>query len=366
MFRLVFTSVLILHGLLHMIGFSHEWNIGAHTPGKLIDLSGQSSRTTGILWLLAGILFVSAAVCYLLRREWYWIPAAGALLISQALIILYWGDAKYGTLINAVFLIAVIHSAAVHHFNTITRREINSLIEQSGTSRILVTEAKIGALPENVKRWLRQSGVVGKEAPTVVKVIQKGTLRTKPDGTWMPFQATQYFSVDPPAFVWSATIKAAPLIEIAGRDKFMEGHGNMLIKPLYLFKAANSSGAEVDQGTLIRYLAEMAWFPQAALSPYITWHSTNNSEAIATITFGGVTASGIYYFDEEGRITGFEAQRYGDFGGSYRKETWSVKTRDYKSFNGITIGNVSEVTWRLAEGDFHWLNMEILNVIPEN
>ena len=366
MFRLIFTSVMILHGLLHMIGFSHEWNIGAHTPGKLIDLSSHSSRTAGILWLLSGSLFLFAAVCYLLRREWYWIPTIAALLLSQTLIIMYWDDAKFGTLINAVFLIIVIHAAAANYFNITTRREIKNLIGQSAASRILVTEEKIAGLPENVKQWLRSSGVVGKESPTLVKVLQRGTLRTKPNGRWMPFQATQYFSVDPPSFVWSATIKAAPLVEIAGRDKLMNGHGNMLIKPLYLFNAANSSGTEVDQGTLIRYLAEMAWFPQAALSPYISWQSTNNREAIATITFGSVTASGIYHFDDEGRMTAFEAQRYGDFNGHYRKETWYVATSGYKSFHGTTIGNVNEVTWRLAAGDFHWLTMEVLDINPLN
>ena len=61
-------------------------------------------------------------------------------------------------------------------------------------------------------------------------------------------------------------------------------------------------------------------------------------------------------------VAGFEALRYGDFDGSYRKEQWSVETTDYKNFNGIQIGYKNQVTWKLKEGDFKWLKMEITSL----
>ena len=43
-----------------------------------------------------------------------------------------------------------------------------------------------------------------------------------------------------------------PLIYFAGRDKYAEGRGHMLIKLFSLIKVADAGGKEVDQGTLPR------------------------------------------------------------------------------------------------------------------
>ena len=189
-------------------------------------------------------------------------------------------------------------------------------------------------------------------------------MRTKPDAAWMPFTATQYFTIDPPAFVWSASVKAGSLVTIAGRDKYENGRGNMVIKPLYIFEAANSSGEQVDQGALLRYVAEMAWFPQAAVSDYLQWEAVGENEARVTMTYGGLSASGIYTFDNQGRVIGFHAKRYGDFDGISRKETWSVVTKEHRSLGSLYVGCVSEVTWKLQDGDFHWLSLEVKTLDP--
>ena len=126
--------------------------------------------------------------------------------------------------------------------------------------------------------------------------------------------------------------------------------------------AANSSGKEVDQGTLLRYLAEIAWFPQAAISQYLEWAPINDNTAQVTMTYGGASASGTYYFNDEGYVSGFEARRYGDFGGIYRKELWAISVTGYKNFNGSRIGHTNEVTWKLKEGHFTWLKLEVMDI----
>lgn len=178
----------------------------------------------------------------------------------------------------------------------------------------------------------------------------------------MPFEAVEYFSIDPPAFVWHATIKPGRLIHLAGRDKFINGQGNMLIKPLSLFTVANSSGEEINQGTLLRYMAEMAWFPQAAVSDYLRWEPINDHQARVTMDFSGISASGIYLFNDDGDVAGFEADRYGDFEGVFRKERWAINVTGYKVFNGSRMGYASEVTWKLKEGDFTWLRLELTDI----
>lgn len=362
MLRIIFASVLVIHAMLHLIGFAKVWGTGP--KGQLsgetfIQLSGHPSKITGVAWLLAATLFLCAALGFLLRKEWYWIPAAGALLVSQFLIVMDWADAKYGTILNIAVLVVVIISFAAMQFSRKVAQEVDSIKALAGTKEIIITEETVSQLPVNVQRWLRRSNVIGGKNPNLIRVVQQGSMRTKPGGKWMPFEAVQYFSIDPPAFVWNAKIKAAPLFTIAGRDKFKDGRGNMLIKPLYVFTAADSRGEEINQGTLLRYMAEMAWFPQAAVSHYLRWEFVDDHHARVTMTYGDTSASGVYRFNDDGTFAGFEALRYGDFDGTYRMEKWSVATTGYRSFNGILIGNRNEVTWKLKDGDFKWLTLEI-------
>ena len=362
MIRLIFSSIMVFHSLLHLIAFAREWDLGAHgalARKTIFQFTGNSSRVAGLFWLLAGSLFLMAAFLYLIRKDWYWIPAAAALIVSQTLITIYWQDARYGTMVNVVLFIVVIFAAAASHFDSKVKSEVTHLKAQAAPGNKVLTEEMIANKPQIVQRWLRQAGVVGKENPNVVRIEQKGSMRSSADGKWMPLNAVQYFSIDPPSFIWHAEIEAAPLIYIAGRDKFSDGEGNMLIKLLSVLPLANSSGKEINQGTLLRYMAEMAWFPQAAASDYLTWEPINDRQARVTMTYRGTSASGTYFFNEGGDVTGFEARRYGDFGGVYRKETWSIAVTGYASLNGRRIGNTSEVTWKLPEGDFKWLKVEL-------
>jgi hypothetical protein len=136
----------------------------------------------------------------------------------------------------------------------------------------------------------------------------------------------------------------------------------MVIKPLYLIKIADAKGEEIDQGTLLRYLGEMGWFPQAVISPYLRWEQIDASNTRVTMIYKGVSASGVFTFNDDGLPNAFEAQRYGDFDGEYRLETWVVTITNYKMIDGKKIGNQNEVMWKLKEGDFLWMKMEVTDI----
>lgn len=255
---------------------------------------------------------------------------------------------------------AVMFVAAIR-FRHIAQQQADALFSKAKTENTISAE-KAASLPRVVQRWLQRADVIGKSTPNRLIIRQRGTLRTKPERKWMPFESTQYFTIDPPGFVWIASIHIGSLLRIGGRDTYRDGHGNMIIKPLYLFNAADGWGKEVDQGTLVRYLAEMAWFPHAAASQFLRWQSINETQAYVTMEYRGVSASGVFTFNDDGDAISFEAKRYGEFGGIYRKERWSVKTTSFATIGGTRIGNRNEVTWRLPEGDFHWLNMEVTDI----
>lgn len=79
------------------------------------------------------------------------------------------------------------------------------------------------------------------------------------------------------------------LVPVTGRDKFVDGKGQMTFELFSLINVANDTGDKIDQGTLQRYLAEICWFPSAALSPYIKWDDIDSTSAKATLTYKNVS-----------------------------------------------------------------------------
>ncbi len=135
-----------------------------------------------------------------------------------------------------------------------------------------------------------------------------------------------------------------------------------------VFPVANASGPETDQGTMLRFMAEMMWFPSAAASPYIKWVEAGDTAAIATMSFGDVTASGTFFFNNDSDIVRFEAQRFMERKGKYSLEQWSVPVSAYGSFNGIRIPVSGTAIWKLHAGDFEWFRWEIADIeynVPE-
>lgn len=266
--------------------------------------------------------------------------------------------------------IIVLVASSVTVGNIIFKRKGNSEVAEL-LSRIrepkskVVTEDDIRGLPEPIQRYLRYTGVIGKERIRAVRLKQKGFFRLG-DRHWMPFEAEQYYTTDPPAFVWTVSMKAFPLLSVKGRDMYHEGKGNMLIKLPPFITITDARGDEIDQGALVRYLNEIMWFPTAYLNDYIQWESIDSTSAKATMSYQGVTASAILYFNEKGEMTDFVAQRYMTVDGKYDLETWSTPIIEYREINGMRLPVKGEGIWKLSSGDFPYIKLEITDIEYNN
>lgn len=228
---------------------------------------------------------------------------------------------------------------------------------------IQINEDRLQQLPPPVLRWLRLTHALDMEKPIrSVMIRQEGMLRTKPEGRWMPFSAKQHSLLDWPSFIWRARIRAAPGVAIYGRDLYLNGQADMLIKLMGVLKVGHAHGREINQGSLVRYLAEMVWYPTAALSPYIAWEAIGDDMTRANISYGDINASGTFYFQKTGEPVRFVAQRYKEAGGTCTLEEWEVRMGTYKQFQGILIPSQGEVSWNLRTGPFHWFRFEVKEV----
>jgi hypothetical protein len=261
----------------------------------------------------------------------------------------------------AIALLTVLVAAAVVGRVTFERRisrEIEEFLRASAEGApAVVTAADLTGLPEPVQRWLRWAQVVGREVPATVRLTQEGRFRQSEGAAWMPFTAEEYFTTSPPGFIWKTSMAMLPGVSIIGRDRYVDGRGSIEMRALGLVPVANASGPAMDQGALLRYLNEMLWFPQAALSSAITWEPVGATSAKATMTYAGVTTSAIFVFDEEGKPVDMVAERQDLARG--RLETWSTPMSAYGEFEGVRIPVAGRGVWRYDTGDFPYIELRI-------
>ena len=242
--------------------------------------------------------------------------------------------------------------------------DVREIYEKSKESEPdIVQEESILGLPEPVQRHLRYAGIVGKERVNTVRLRQTGNIRQKREQSWMPFTAEQYYTTNPPAFLWKASVKFGPIPKFTVRDKYYQGKGNMQVKLFSLFKVVDAVGPEIDQGTLVRYLNEAMWFPSVYLEDYIEWEALDSNTAKATMSYGGVTASAILYFGDQGEITNFVAERYMSTDGESRLETWSTPITGYGEIRGIRMPMKGYAAWSLSDGEFEYIQISVEDIV---
>ncbi len=98
MYRPVLSLVLLIHSMIHLIGFAKAFGY------RNIPVLTSISRPMGALWFIAALLFLTAAIFLFVKNDAWWRVALVAIFISQLAILASWQDAKTGTLINLLVL----------------------------------------------------------------------------------------------------------------------------------------------------------------------------------------------------------------------------------------------------------------------
>lgn len=354
MWRYLVSLIILVHGFLHLIGFVNAFGIA-----KVESLSRPVSKLTGLAWLLAAVLLVTVAILYLARINYWWVVAIPAVLVSQCLLVLYWKDARFGTIANVMVALVTITAMAASRFDASTAAIVQSI---DRLPQVLFDKpaGQSDTLPLSVQRWLRASGSLGRRPRSLVKLEQSGWMRMKPeDSSWIPVHAIQHFNFDQPSFVWAVDMKMNGM-PVKGRDVFRAGRGRMLISAIGLINLVDQSGPKIDQGSLQRFLSEICWNPDAALQPYIQWQAMDESTARATMTYAGTTGSVDFQFDNMGRLLLVKAMRYKGGDEEATLQRWQVRCTAHDRKTGIPMQ--AEATWKLPDGDFTWFKLKIESI----
>ena len=122
--KYIFAALLFIHGAIHLMGFAKAFGYGENLP-----LSIGISRGSGILWLVTFLLFTISAVAFLYKADWWlWIGMTAALL-SMALIITAWNDAKFGSIANIIILVVVVLTIKSFRFDMKFKNDVLYTLE---------------------------------------------------------------------------------------------------------------------------------------------------------------------------------------------------------------------------------------------
>lgn len=107
MIKIALIVISLLHGLIHLMGGLNELGI-AKIEGvarTLFPLSPAVKMGLGVIWLITLALFLGAAYGLITNKAWWQPVIIAAVVVSQILIILWWPDAKFGTIANILIVV---------------------------------------------------------------------------------------------------------------------------------------------------------------------------------------------------------------------------------------------------------------------
>jgi hypothetical protein len=167
----------------------------------------------------------------------------------------------------------------------------------------------------------------------------------------MPFTAMERFTVDPVSFRWVAWVGGNGIMRVRVSDAYRNGRGASNAKLFGVITVASQRATrEVNEASLVRYLAESAWIPSLLGDPRIEWEERDAQKVRATPRDGNVTALVDMTFGERGEIRFVETHRYRDVRGTPVLTPWRGRFDEYSRMGPFVIPRSAKVEWNPPEG----------------
>lgn len=221
----------------------------------------------------------------------------------------------------------------------------------------------LAGFQEPAQRYLRCAGVVGRPLVDTVRVGQRCRMRPEPEGMSIPIVAEQWYTVEPPGFIWDATVPVGCVPVVRGCDGYVEGRGMMTSRGGSVIPFVNAAGPQLDQASPLRHLSEMPWFPSAFLRERVTWEAIDDSTVRVTLADGDLRATGTLEIDAEGKLVTFRAERHAMVGKAFELRPWSAPTLGYGEFEGLRLPVKGAAVWALPDATEHaYIEAELTDV----
>jgi hypothetical protein len=188
-----------------------------------------------------------------------------------------------------------------------------------------------------------------------VRVQQTGEMWSKPAARARGFRATEEFAIERVAFSWQARFPLIGPLALTVLDGFADGTGRLRVSLLGI-PLQTQRGREMDVGEAMRYLAELAWAPQAiAANPELEWREVNERTVELACALAEEKATVRWTFNETGDLVRATGVRPLPVGKSFVPRRWGGDFGEYAEFAGTRVPSAGEAWWELQEGRFvYW------------
>ena len=345
MLKFLFAFLLLVHGLIHFMGFAKAFKFGDLPQLK------ETSITAGITWLITALLFMIAVVLFLLHKNSWPLVLLVAVFISQVLIILVWKEAKAGTIFNIIALLAAVGELTTQNFEARFIQDVNANFARNNNPVTgLVSLTDIAHLPPPVRQYLLYTGVVGKPKLTNMRISFTGQMRDK-GKAWFPFETVQYIFFEAPArlFFMKAVMKG---MMVPGYHRYQDEKASMDIRLFGLVPIAQAKGIEMNKDETVTLFNDICLFaPAALIDKRILWQGIDSTCAKAIFTNGQNKITATLYFNATGQLTNFISDdRYAV--SLMRQYRFSTPVKDFKLIGGRNVPTYGEAIWHYPDGLF--------------
>jgi hypothetical protein len=146
--------------------------------------------------------------------------------------------------------------------------------------------------------------------------------------------------------------------------------GTLHAAVLGLFSVAKVQGdGEIARGELMRYFAEMAWYPTALLpSQGVRWAAVDDRSANATLVDGPISLTLLFRFDDVGLITSVHADARGAGVGKDMVMVmlpWECTVSNYQLRDGMMVPTRGGAAWLRPEGRRPYFVGDLTSIVFE-
>ncbi|MES2849676.1 MAG: DUF6544 family protein [Bacteroidota bacterium] len=356
MLRIVLFIIILLHALIHFMGFTKAFGYGNMQQLKL-----PISKTTGLLWLAIAFLFIIAAVLFLQHKQGWWMVAIPTAILSQIIITMSWQDAKAGTIANIIILIAAFLSFTSYRFENTFKKDVKKNLEQNNAlTKELLTTQDLTHLPLPVQKYLHYTGVVNKPKVKSVRVVFEGQMRDK-GKDYFPFLSEQYNFFNEPTRLFFMKAKMFG-VTVPGYHHYIKANAVMDIRLFGLFPVVQKSGAVMNKTETVTLFNDMCLLaPATLIDKRIQWLPINDTSVTAIFTNHDITITANLFFNQQGQLVNFISNDRVSVN-EMKAFPFSTPVASYKNVNGYTIMSVAEAVWHYENGAFTYGKFNLLEV----
>ncbi|MTI40576.1 DUF6544 family protein [Fulvivirga lutimaris] len=357
--RIAFSIFVIIHGLIHLMGFVKGFGIK-----DVKELTLPISKPFGLIWFIASILFVIYGILFFLNTKYAWLFGTITVVISQAIIFYFWKDAKFGTIPNAItFIVIVISLGSFLIKSEFTSRVQADFSNNNTFATDILTENDISHLPALVQEYLRYTKSVGQQKVKNFRAEFAGILRSSPDDKGMNVSSVQYnFYQNPSRYYYiSATKMGLPATAL---HIYQNETATFQVKLLNWINVVDARGEKMNQGETVTLFNDMCIIaPATLIDKRIEWEVISDSVVKAYFTNGRIKISAELYFNEKHELVNFiSIDRYETDGKSYTQYPWSTPVENYQMINGYLLPSKGKATYHKPDGDFTYAELEYKSV----